>query len=301
MSDLLFDLFAPMLLRARLGRADLNRISVTHAAAVLAVGLVLGLSACSNGDEEITYVEQPVGQLYNEAMDELLAENYEPAAQLFDEVERQHPYSVWATKGQLMAAFAYYQRSNYAEAVVTLDRFIQLHPAHENVDYAYYLRAMCYYEQITDVARDQRMTERARDALEEAVNRFPEGAYAADAERKLVLVRDQLAGKEIEIGRYYQKRGHYLAAINRFRKVVEDYQTTSHVPEALHRLTELYLALGVTDEAQRTAAVLGYNYQGSQWYRDSYALLTGGRNPVVSAEPGQDDRSFLARTWDWIF
>lgn len=290
-----------MLLRSRLGGADVNRISVARAAAVLAVAVALGLSACSNGDEEIAYVEQPVGQLYNDAMDELLAQNYEEAAKLFDEVERQHPYSVWATKGQLMAAFAYHQKGSYAEAVVTLDRFIQLHPAHENVDYAYYLRAMCHYEQITDVARDQRITERAREAFEEVVTRSPESAFAADAERKLVLVRDQLAGKEMEIGRYYQKRGHHLAAINRFRKVVEEYETTSHVPEALHRLTELYLALGVGDEAQRTAAVLGYNYPGSSWYKDSYALLTAGKNPVVRGEPGYDDRSFLSRAWDWVF
>jgi outer membrane protein assembly factor BamD len=201
-----------------------------------------------------------------------------------------------------MAAFSHYRKNNYGEAIVTLDRFISLHPAHDNVDYAHYLRAMCYYEQISDVARDQEMSERARKAFEELVTRFPESRYAADAKPKLVLIRDQLAGKEMTIGRYYHKRGHYLAAINRFRTVVDDYQTTSHVPEALHRLTELYLALGVPDEAQRSAAVLGYNFQGSKWYADSYALLTRGPRPVATVEGGTvEDRSFLSRAWDWVF
>jgi outer membrane protein assembly factor BamD len=288
----------PMQLRP--AKAGSNRIPATCFAAVLAASGLL-LSACSNGDEEVVYVEQPVTTLYNDAMDELMAESYQPAAEMFDEVERQHPYSAWATKGQLMAAFAYYKKSSYPEAVVTLDRFIQLHPAHAHVDYAYYLKALCYYERITDVARDQKTTERARDGFEEVMTRFPDTSYAADAGRKLVLIRDQLAGKEMAIGRYYQKRGHYLAAINRFRTVVDDYETTSHAPEALHRLTELYLALGVTDEAQRTAAVLGYNYPGSEWYQDSYALLTQGPSPVVRGGSGETERSFFARAWDWIF
>ena len=272
-------------------------------AVAAALGALLVLAGCSTSDEETVYEEQPVEELYNKAMDEFMAENYETAADLFDEVERQHPYSQWATRGQLMAAFSYYLEARYPEAVVTLDRFIQLHPAHEHVDYAYYLRALCYYERITDVSRDQKMTEKAGKALEEVIARFPDSPYAADAKRKLVLIRDQLAGKEMTIGRYYQKRGHYLAAINRFRTVVEKYQTTSHVPEALHRLTESYLALGLTEEAQKTAAVLGYNFPGSEWYRDSYELLTGGADPVVRAvaeEEGEDD-SILSRAWNWIF
>jgi outer membrane protein assembly factor BamD len=231
------------------------------------------LAGCSSTEEADVIPEQPVEQLYNDAMDELMDERYDKAAQLFDEVDRQHPYSVWATKGQLMSAFAHYRNSEYAEAAVTLDHFIELHPAHENIDYAYYLRALCYYERITDVARDQQITEKARDSLEELVKRFPNSIYAADAKPKLVLVRDQLAGKEMVIGRYYEARGHYLAAINRFTTVVTKYQTTSHVPEALHRLTESYMALGVMDAAQEYAAVLGYNFPGSDWYSDSYDLL----------------------------
>ena len=247
--------------------------------------LPLFLAACSSTDEADLVPEQPVEQLYNDAMDELMADRYDKAANLFDEVERQHPYSVWATKGQLMSAFAHYRNSEYAEAASTLDHFIELHPAHENIDYAYYLRALCYYERITDVARDQQMTERARESLEELVNRFPNSKFAADAKPKLILVRDQLAGKEMEIGRYYQTRGHYLAAINRFTTVVAKYQTTSHVPEALHRLTELYMSLGVMDAAQEYAAVLGHNFPGSEWYEDSYDLLVhdGHVQPAAAA------------------
>lgn len=258
--------------------------------------LLLALAACSGTKDEEIVPEQPVEQLYNDAMNKLMEDDYEKAAKNFDEVERQHPYSVWATKGQLMSAFAHYRASEYAEAVVTLDHFIELHPAHENIDYAYYLRALCYYERITDVARDQQMTERANDALEELVNRFPNSKYAADAKPKLVLVHDQLAGKEMVIGRYYQDTGHYLAAINRFTTVVAKYQTTSHVPEALMRLSELYTAMGVHDAAQEYAAVLGYNFPGSDWYQDSYDLVTDdGRkvppaipNPNAAADNGAD-------------
>lgn len=254
-------------------KAPPGRAGRGSACAALAAACVLLLAACAGDEEKEIVPEQPVEQLYNDAMDKLMADDYDKAANLFDEVDRQHPYSVWATKGQLMSAFAHYRNSEYAEATVTLDHFIELHPAHENIDYAYYLRALCYYERITDVSRDQQMTERAKDALEELVNRFPDSKYAGDAKPKLILVRDQLAGKEMEIGRYYQVRGHYLAAVNRFRTVVTKYQTTTHVPEALHRLTELYMAMGVMDAAQEYAAVLGYNFPGSDWYADSYDLL----------------------------
>jgi outer membrane protein assembly factor BamD len=172
-----------------------------------------------------------------------------------------------------MSAYSLYQASKYDEAVVDLDRFIQLHPGNRDAAYAYYLKALCYYVQITDVGRDQKTTEQALKALDEVTRRFPESKYARDARLKLDLTRDHLAGKEMEIGRYYLNRDQYLAAINRFRRVIEQYQTTTHVPEALERLTECYLALGVKDEAQAAAAVLGYNFPGSDWYQDSYALL----------------------------
>lgn len=265
-------------------------------ARALAVGcLALVLVACAGAGED-TYVERPVEELYNEALDLLLAGNNELAATAFDEVERQHPYSTWATRAQLMAAFAYYQANAYDEAIIAGERFIELHPGHPNVAYVYYLVALCYYERISDVRRDQKITELALEKLEEVVRRFPESGYARDAKLKVDLARDHLAGKEMAIGRFYLQRGRYLAAINRFRTVVEKYQTTTHVPEALHRLSEAYLALGVTEEAQTAAAVLGYNFPGSEWYRDSYALLRG-----QDLAPEEDKRSWISRVWNAVF
>lgn len=252
------------------------------------LALSLGLAACS-GDDEPEYVERPPEELYNEAQDAMQADEYRAAADLFDEVERQHPYSTWATQAQLMAAYAYYEENAYDDAVIALDRFINLHPSHRNVAYAYYLKALCYYEQISDVRRDQKNTQLALDALVEVVRRFPNTDYARDASLKIDLTRDHLAGKEMEIGRYYENQGQYLAAINRFRRVIEQYQTTTHVPEALHRLTECYLAIGIRDEAQSAAAVLGYNFPGSEWYQDSYALLLG-----ENLEPQEKEGSWLS-------
>jgi len=198
------------------------------------------LSACSGDKAKDEYKELPVEQLYNEGMDHLSAEEYQDAAKSFDEVDRQHPYSVWATKAQLMAAFAQYQRNKFDEAIIALDRFIQLHPSHKDVAYAYYMKALCYYEQIADVQRDQKLTDQALKGFQEVMDRFPNSKYARDAKLKLDLTRDHLAGKEMAVGRYYEKQGMYLAAINRFRSVVDNYQTTTHVPEALHRLVECY-------------------------------------------------------------
>ena len=248
----------------------------------------LVLASCGSSENKDAYVERPVEALYNTAMDDMVAESYSKAAKEFDEVERQHPYSIWATKAQLMAAYALYQAGNYDESILALDRFIQLHPGHQDVAYAYYMKALDYYVQITDVGRDQRITEDALKTLQEVVRRFPETRYARDARLKSDLTRDHLAGKEMEIGRYYETQKEYLAAINRFRAVVDNYQTTTHVPEALHRLIECYLALGLNDEAKKTAAVLGYNYPGSEWYRDSYALVTNSKDlpPDLRATKG---------------
>lgn len=261
----------------------------------LAAALLGAITAGCGSTEEMTYVERPVEDIYNEALDDLVTGNYQEAATTFDEVERQHPYSSWATKAQLMAAYAYYQNNKYDDAINTLDRFIQLHPGNPDVAYAYYLRAISYYEQISDVGRDQKMTRLSLEALEEVVRRFPDSRYARDATLKIDLARDHLAGKHMEIGRYYQGKGEYLAAINRFRTVVQDYQTTTHAPEALHRLVESYLALGVADEAQATAAVLGHNFPGSPWYADSYMLLTG-----VDLRPEESDDSWISRVWKSI-
>lgn len=235
----------------------------------------LGLAGCGGSDDNSTYVEQPVEQLYNRGLDDLSAQEYKSAAKNFEEVDRQHPYSVWATKAQIMAAFAYYESNKYDEAIIALDRFIQLHPGHRDLPYAYYLKALCFYEQISDVGRDQRVTQQALDALAEVVKRFPDSPYARDARLKVELCIDHLAGKEMSVGRYYQQHEQYIGAINRYRVVIERYQTTTHVPEALHRLVETYLALGVKSEAKEAAAVLGYNFPGSEWYQDSYFLMTG--------------------------
>jgi len=237
--------------------------------------LSLALPGCGSSDDDSNYVELPVEVLYNRALDALGAQEYKQAAKGFEEVDRQHPYSVWATKAQIMAAFAYYQSNKYDEAIIALDRFIQLHPGHRDIPYAYYLKALCYYEQISDVGRDQRITQQALDALAEVVKRFPESPYARDSRLKVELAIDHLAGKEMTIGRYYQANQQYIGAINRYRVVIERYQTTTHVPEALHRLVESYLSLGVKNEAQEAAAVLGYNFPGSEWYQDSYFLMTG--------------------------
>ena len=242
------------------------------------------VAACTEEGPVAEYVERPVDEIYNDALNVLEQGDYEEAALMFDEVERQHPYSTWATKAQLMSAYSYYQDDAYDSAVVALDRFIQLHPSSPDVPYAYYLKALSYYEQISDVTRDQKMTENALQILDELAKRFPTSKYAKDAKLKLDLTRDHLAGKEMEIGRYYLKQGHYLAAINRLKTVVVKFQSTTHVPEALHRLAEAYVALGIQLEAQKVVAVLGYNFPGSPWYMDAYALVEG-----KLVKPKEDD------------
>ncbi|WP_206378236.1 outer membrane protein assembly factor BamD [Sneathiella limimaris] len=260
------------------------------------LGASLLMAGCSSDDAAPEYVEQPVQVLYNKALADLNSENYLEAARGFDEVERQHPYSVWSTKAQLMSAFAYYQSNKYDQAILAADRFIELHPGNKDVPYAHYLIAISYYEQISGVGRDQKVTRQALEALQRVVRRFPNTEYARDAKLKIDLTRDHLAGKEMEIGRYYQKSDQYVAAINRFRQVIERYQTTTHVPEALHRLTESYLALGIEDEAKNAAAVLGYNFPGSEWYQDSYALLDENY-----LRPEIKEDSWMTKVWKSIF
>jgi len=271
-------------------RTSVRRLVLT---AVAATGLLL--SACSS-KEEIEYVEQPVDVLYNQAANLMEAGDYKLAASAFDDVERQHPYSPWATKAQLMAAYAYYKANEYDQAVIAAERFIQLHPGHKDTPYAFYLAATNYYEQIIDVGRDQRITELALRALNEVVRRYPKSEYARDARLKMDLAHNHLAGREMEVGRFYQTRKQYSGAVNRFRVVIEKYQTTSHVPEALHRLVETYLALGVVPEAQATAAVLGHNFPGSKWYQFSWTLLEGR-----DLKPEADENSWIARTWNSLF
>ena len=241
---------------------------------VLALAFVLaGLAACSKNKGERVVVAE-IGFLYNEGVKYIERRDYPQAARFFGEVERQYPYSEWARRAQLMAAYAQYMQNDYDEAILSAQRFLALHPGNPSAPYAYYLVALCHYEQITDVGRDQRTTEDALQALREVVQRFPGTPYAEDAALKVDLTRDHLAGKEMEVGRWYQKNGQYLAALLRFRTVIDRYQTTTHTPEALHRLVETYLALGITEEAVKAGAVLTYNFPDSKWTRYSYRLLT---------------------------
>jgi outer membrane protein assembly factor BamD len=242
----------------------------------MALAASLSLGGCSDKDD-MKYKDQSVEVLYNAAVDRMEKEAWAEASRIFDEVERQHPYSVWATKAQLMKAYVNYQSNKYDEAIAAADRFIQLHPGNRDAAYAYYVKAISYYEQIVDVGRDQKNTENALKALQDVATRFPDSKYARDSRLKIDLTRDHLAGKQMEIGRYYERQGLFVAAINRYRAVVKDYQTTTHVPEALARLTECYTAVGLPEEAQKNAAVLGYNFPESEWYKDSFDLVKGDR------------------------
>lgn len=263
-------------------------------ATLVAVALATMLSACADDEGpliEEAYVEEPVERLYNDAMNQLVAQEFDEAAVAFEEVDRQHPYSRWATRAQLMAAYSYFESAEYDDAIIALDRFIRLHPGNEDIAYAYYLRALSYYEQISDVERDQALTQFAMDSLRDVVARFPQTEYARDARLKLDLTVDHLAGKEMAIGRYYLRQKEFVAAINRFEQVIRTYQSTTHVPEALYRMVEAYTALGLTREAQRNAAVLGHNYPGSDWYAQAFLIVKTGNTTL----PEPESASFLDR------
>lgn len=260
------------------------------------------LTACGGGgDEELAYVEQPVEGLYQTAFELLERRQFEAAAAYFDEVERQHPFSEWARRSMLMAAFANYQDNAYPEAISDAERFIALHPGSSSAPYAYYLIALSHYEQIYDVGRDQSTTVNAQNALQQVILRYPDTAYAQDARLKFDMTQDHLAGKEMSVGRWYMRNGYYLAAINRYRNVLRDYGTTSHVPEALHRLVESYVSLGIDEEARQVASVLGYNFPGSEWYEDSYDLLQSRGITLPGQGLDEEDPTILQRAIDRIF
>jgi outer membrane protein assembly factor BamD len=247
------------------------------ASLLIACAAAVPLAGCAHagkqGKGDTAYVARDVSTLYTTAKRTMDGGDYEQAAKLFDEVERQHPYSVWARRAQLMSAFNYYLANKYNDAINSARRFVTIHPGNAEAPYAQYLIAMSYYQQIPDVNRDQSTTASAQEAFGELIRRYPESRYAADARLKLDLITDHLAGKEMEVGRFYQRSGQWLAATYRFRDVVNKYQTSSHTPEALERLVESYLALGIPDEAHKAAAVLGANYNGSYWYKQSLRLL----------------------------
>lgn len=264
--------------------------------AIAACALALGACQSTRRNTELAYVERPVEQLYNQAAGELDSRDYANAILLFEEVERQHPYSEWARKSMVMSAYASYKTRDYTTAISAAERYLALHPGGSEAEYAYYLIALSHFDQIVDVGRDQATTERARTALNDIVRRFPDSEYARDANLKLDMVNDQLAGKEMAIGRYYQRAGQPLAAINRYKAVIDNeaYQRTSHTPEALYRLVEVNLVLGLKEEATRNGAVLGFNYPGSPWYAQAYALLSEeGRTPEVA--PTAQRESWLRR------
>lgn len=262
--------------------------------AILACSLAVTACASNRRNPELAYVERPVEQLYNQATDRLDRRNYTQAIQLFEEVERQHPYSEWARRAMVMSAYASYRSRDYTTSISGAERYLALHPGGSEAEYAYYLIALNNFDQIIDVGRDQATTERARDALLDVIRRFPTSEYSKDARVKLDMVNDQLAGKEMTVGRWYLRSNQTLAAVNRFRNVVTQYQTTSHTPEALHRLVEAYLTIGMREQALVAGATLGYNYPGSDWYRMSYQLLSNqGLDPDLVDEPAR--RSFLQR------
>jgi outer membrane protein assembly factor BamD len=266
----------------------------------------LGLAGCDTlgsifgGDtpkdqKEAEYVERPIDAIYNDAWKKIRAGEWEEAAKQFDEVERQHPYSVWARRAMLMSAYCYYQANKYGDAISAADNYIALHPGSHEVAYAFYLKAISLYEQIVDIGRDQTNTEAALVALQDVVQRFPDTEYARDATLKIDLTIDHIAGKEMAVGRYYLVRGDYIGGINRFRTVVEQFQRTSQIAEALERLTEAYYALGIYNEAKTAAAVLGANYPGSPWYKDAYNLLQGH-----NMKPEEDKGSWISKAFSKI-
>ena len=254
-------------------------------AVLLALSTAIALTGCSVVKKKkptLAYEERPVELLFSVGAADLDRHQWNDAVNYFREVERQHPYSEWSRRSILMTAYAHYQANSYAEAINDADRFIALYPGNAATPYAFYLKSVCYFEQIVDVGRDQAATEQAQANLGEVIKRYPTTQYAADARVKLDMVQDQLAGKEMTIGRWYLRQNDTLAAIGRFKYVVERYQTTSHTPEALYRLVEAYLTLGLLGEAKKDGAVLGYNYPGDPWYADAYGLLTSkGLRPAV--------------------
>ena len=265
---------------------------------LIALAAVLTLSACNGGQNRprLAYEERPVELLYNTGYERLQRHRWADAVDYFQEVERQHPYSEWSRRAILMQIYAYYQNGNYQESIAAADRFIQLFPGSPSAAYAFYMRATCHFEQIVDVGRDQNQAEQALTGLRDVARRYPGSSYATDATVKIDMVNDQLAGKEMNIGRYYQRANQPLAAIGRYKAVIDNeaFQRTSHTPEALYRLVEVYLTLGLKDEAERNGAVLGFNYPGSPWYAEAYALLTeDGRQPETA--PTAERESWLRR------
>ncbi len=258
-------------------------------ATLSAGGLVAG---CSSDEPLEPFVEIPAEQSYNAGIAYMREGNLAEATKKFEEVDAQHPYSEWARKSLIMTTYTNYTRGNYEEAVTSAKRYLTLYPGSEDAAYAQFLIGQSYFNQIPDVTRDQRATRQALQAMAELVQRYPESPYAAEGQKKIEIARDQLAGQEMETGRYYLNRRQYIGAVNRFKVVVQDFQTTRHIEEALMRLTEAYYAMGLVSEAQTAAAVLGHNYPESRWYKDAYTLLA-----TQGLEPREDTGSWISQAF----
>lgn len=268
-------------------------------AAAIAVPLFVASGCASDDDVDLAaYVEEtdPADVLYNQGLANLDSGRMDEAIAKFEAIDRQHPYSEFARKAMVMSAFANYRQNNYEEAINAGRRYVSLYPATEDAAYAQYLVGLSYHRQIRDVTQDQDESRRTIEAMEEVAQRWPESEYVDDAQTKIRFARDQLAGKEMQVGRYYLERREYIAAVRRFRGVVENYSNTRHVEEALARLTETYYAMGLQSEAQSAAAVLGHNFPDSEWYQDSYALLESG-----GLEPREDGDSWLSDLGENVF
>jgi len=279
-----------------LGRVARFAGLIAAAAPLGACSTVAGWWDTMLGKKDETFVDQPADKLYNEGL-YLLNNKHESsdAAKRFEEVDRQHPYSDWARKSLLMSAYAYYEARDYDSCIGAASRYITLHPGSPDAAYAQYLIAVSNFDQIPDITRDQGRTEKAISALEEVVRKYPNSEYATNARRKLDSARDQLAGKEMLVGRYYMDKRDFTGAINRFKTVVTQYQTTRHVEEALYRLTEAYMSIGIVGEAQTAAAVLGHNFPDSRWYKDAYNLVKSG-----GLEPSENQGSWISQTFKKI-
>jgi outer membrane protein assembly factor BamD len=252
---------------------------------LVAVALTSGCTLFKKKNPTVAFQERPVELLYSVGARDLDHREWKDAITYFHEVQRQHPYSEWARRSMLMTAYAHYEMNDYAAAIGDANQFIVLYPGNSATPYAFYLRAQCYFEQIVDVGRDQAATGQAQAALTEIIKRYPKSSYALDAKLKLDMVRDQLAGKEMTVGRFYMENANPIAASLRFQTVIDRYQTTTHTPEALYRLVAVDLTMGLLDDAKRNAAVLGFNYPGSYWYSQAYDLMTSkGLRP--STTPG---------------
>ncbi len=276
-----------------------NRCASALARAVALVVVLAPLGACSTvsdffaSKDDDNYVEEPADKLYNEGLFLLNDKrDFKSAAKKFEEVDRQHPYSDWARKSLIMSAFAYYEGGDYDESITAARRYVTLHPGSQDAAYAQFLIGSSYFDRIPDISRDQDRTEKAVSELQEVVRKFPNTEYAIAAKKKIDIARDQLAGKEVDVGRWYMQKKDYTGAINRFKTVVTRYQTTRHVEEALMRLTEAYMTLGIVEEAQTSAAVLGHNFPDSPWYQDAYNLVKSR-----GLEPSENKKSWISRAF----